>query len=37
MNLTVHLDRDFVGIEKTAAYKAMIRSLTEASAPAIPK
>jgi hypothetical protein len=31
-NLTVHLDRDFVGIEKTAAYKAMLQSLTDASA-----
>ena len=30
-NLTVHLDRDFVGIEKTAPYKAMLQSLTDAS------
>jgi TolB-like protein len=37
MNLTVHLDRDFAGIEKTAAYKAMIRSLTDASAATTPK
>jgi tetratricopeptide (TPR) repeat protein len=37
VNLTVHLDRDLVGIEKTAEYKAMIRSLTEASTAATPK
>jgi hypothetical protein len=30
-NLTVHLDRDCVGLEKTAAYKSMIESLTDAS------
>jgi tetratricopeptide (TPR) repeat protein len=32
VNLTVHLDRDFVGLEKTAAYKAMVQSLTDATA-----
>jgi DNA-binding SARP family transcriptional activator len=31
VNLTVHLDRDFVGIEKTAAYRGMVQSLTDAS------
>ena len=31
-NLTVHLDADFVGIEKTAAYKAMLQGLTDGSA-----
>jgi DNA-binding SARP family transcriptional activator/TolB-like protein len=31
VNLTVHLDRDFVGIEHTAAYKAMVQALTEAT------
>jgi DNA-binding SARP family transcriptional activator/tetratricopeptide (TPR) repeat protein len=31
VNLTVHLDRDFVGIEASAPYKAMTRALTEAS------
>jgi tetratricopeptide (TPR) repeat protein len=31
-NLTIHLDPDFVGIEKTAAFKAMLKSLAEASA-----
>ena len=30
-NLTVHLDADFVGIEKTPAYRAMLQSLAEAS------
>jgi len=30
-NLTIHLDRDFVGIEETGAYKAMLESLTDAS------
>ena len=31
INLTVHLDRDFVGLEKTAAFKAMLQTLTDAS------
>jgi tetratricopeptide (TPR) repeat protein len=31
-NLTIHLDPDFVGVEKTAAYKAMVQALAEASA-----
>ncbi len=31
-NLTVHLDADFAGIEKTPAYLAMIERLVEASA-----
>jgi hypothetical protein len=31
MNLTVHLDRDFVGFEKTAPYKSLLQSLTDAS------
>jgi tetratricopeptide (TPR) repeat protein len=30
-NLTVHLDADFVGIEKTPAYRAMLQALAEAS------
>jgi DNA-binding SARP family transcriptional activator/tetratricopeptide (TPR) repeat protein len=33
INLTVHLDRDFMGIEKTERYKAMLQGLTDASAP----
>jgi hypothetical protein len=36
-NVTIHLDRDFVGIEKTSAYKAMLQSLTDASAPTVGK
>ena len=31
VNLTVHLDRDFPGLEKSAPYKAMLKSLTDAS------
>ncbi|HET9425691.1 MAG TPA: FlgO family outer membrane protein [Gemmatimonadaceae bacterium] len=31
-NLTVHADADFVGIEKTPAYKAMLQALADASA-----
>lgn len=31
MNLTVHLDADFLGIEKTPGYKAMLQSLSDAS------
>jgi hypothetical protein len=31
-NLTVHLDADFAGLEKTAAYRAMLKSLADASA-----
>jgi hypothetical protein len=31
-NLTVHLDADFAGLEKTAAYGAMLKSLADASA-----
>jgi tetratricopeptide (TPR) repeat protein/TolB-like protein len=30
-NLTVHLDADFVGIEKTPAYRAMLQALAESS------
>jgi TolB-like protein len=32
-NITVHLDPDFVGIEKTPAWKAMLQSLADASLP----
>lgn len=31
VNLTIHLDADFLGFEKTPAYKAMLQSLTDAS------
>jgi hypothetical protein len=31
-NMTVHLDPDFVGIEKTAAYKAFLQTLADATA-----
>lgn len=31
-NLTIHLDADFVGLEQTASYKAMVQRLAEASA-----
>jgi TolB-like protein/tetratricopeptide (TPR) repeat protein len=36
-NLTVHLDVDFDGIEKTAAYRAMVQRLADASAGPSPK
>jgi tetratricopeptide (TPR) repeat protein len=36
-NLTVHLDADFDGIEKTAAYRAMVQRLVDASAGPAPK
>lgn len=32
-NLTVHLDADFVGLEKTAEYKAMLKTLAEEAGP----
>jgi tetratricopeptide (TPR) repeat protein len=32
-NLTVHIDPDFVGIEQTAAYKAFLQTMADASSP----